>query len=66
MSGELAKVGVRGANATVIGQAAIETMAALFDFWTLESGGRDPKIVDQIEAVLAGYLGPYFERGRKR
>lgn len=61
---ELGRAGLRGEKAATVARAAIETLAALLDFWTLESGAKDPRILEQIEAMLAGYLGPYFERRR--
>lgn len=61
---ELARAGLRGEKAAMVARAAIETLAALLDFWTLESGAKDPRILDQIESMLAGYLGPYLERRR--
>jgi hypothetical protein len=63
---ELGRVGLRGDKSAMVARAAIETLAALLDFWTLEFGGRDARILEQIEAMLAGYLGPYFERRKTR
>jgi AcrR family transcriptional regulator len=61
---ELGRAGLRGEKAAIVARSAIETLAALLDFWTLESGAKDPRIIEQIESMLAGYLGPYFERRR--
>jgi len=63
---ELGRVGLRGDKAALVARVAIETLAALLDFWTVESRGKDAKLLEQIEAILAGYLAPYLERKRSR
>ena len=63
---ELGRVGLRGDKAALVARVTIETLAALLDFWTLESRGKDAKLLEQIETILAGYLGPYLERKRGR
>ena len=63
---ELSRVGLRGEKAALIGRTAIETLAALLDLWTIESGGKDMKLLEQIESVLSGYLAPHMERRRTK
>lgn len=63
---ELGRAGLRGEKAATVARTAIETLAALLDFWTLEYNGKDQRILEQIEAMLAGYLGPYLERRRAK
>ena len=61
---ELGRVGLRGEKAALVARTATEMMASLLDLWTIETGGKDAKVLDQIEDALAGYLGPYLDRRR--
>lgn len=61
---ELGRVGLRGDKAALVARTAAEIMASLLDLWTIETGGKDAKLLEQIEAALAGYLGPYLDRRR--
>jgi AcrR family transcriptional regulator len=61
---ELGQVGLRGEKAVLVARTAAEMMSSLLDLWTIETGGKDAKVLEQIEDALAGYLGPYLERRR--
>ncbi len=66
LAAELVRAGLGAGKAAIVARTAIETLAALLDFWTVESRGKDPRLLDQIEAILDAYLSPYLARRRGR
>jgi AcrR family transcriptional regulator len=58
------------AEALLVATCAIEAHVAMLDFWQIETGGRDERIVEQVKYLMKRYLAPYFEdaaaRGSRR
>lgn len=44
-----------------IATCAIEAHVALLDFWQIDSGGSDDRIIEQIKLMMQRYLAPYFD-----
>lgn len=66
LAAELQAVGVRRDRATLVARCAVETLTALLDLWSIGTGGRDDRMVDEAKTLLLAYLAPYFEQGRRR
>ena len=48
-------------EALLVATCAVEAHVAMLDFWQIETGGRDERIVDQVKHMMTRYLAPYFE-----
>ena len=48
-------------EAKLVARCTMEVLTSLLDMWAVESGGRDNRIVEQVKAMLEGYLAPYLE-----
>lgn len=66
LAAELQAVGVRRDRATLVARCAVETLTALLDLWSIETSGRDDRVVEEAKTLLLAYLAPYFEKGRSR
>ena len=66
LAAELQAVGVRRERATLVARCAVETLTALLDLWSIETRGRDDRMVDEAKTLLLAYLAPYFDKGRSR
>lgn len=53
-------------EAKLVARCAIEVIASLLDMWAVESGSKDNRIVEQVKAMLEGYLAPYLETVSRR
>jgi AcrR family transcriptional regulator len=53
--------GVSKEEALLVATCAIEAHVAMLDFWQIETGARDERIVGQVKAMMTRYLAPYFE-----
>jgi AcrR family transcriptional regulator len=59
---ELRSAGVRREQALLVARCATEALTALLDWWQIDTGGRDNRIVGEAKAMLVGYLAPHFGR----
>jgi AcrR family transcriptional regulator len=66
LAAELQAAGVRRDRATLVARCAVETLTALLDLWSIETSGRDDRVVDEAKTLLLAYLAPYFEKSRSR
>lgn len=66
LAAELQAVGVKSDRAQLVARCAVETLTALLDLRSVESRAGDDRVVDEIKALLVGYLAPYFDSGRNR
>jgi AcrR family transcriptional regulator len=48
-------------EALLVATCAVEAHVAMLDFWQIETGGRDERIVDQVKLMMTRYLAPYFD-----
>ena len=48
-------------EALLVATCAVEAHVAMLDFWQIETGGRDERIVDQVKKMMTRYLAPYFD-----
>lgn len=53
--------GVSKEEALLVATCAVEAHVAMLDFWQIETGGRDERILGQVQAMMTRYLAPYFE-----
>lgn len=58
LAAELRVAGVPVARARLVARCAIEALSALLDLWSIETRGRDRRIVDEAESLLLVYLAP--------
>lgn len=63
---ELQASGIKRDRAVLVARCAIEILSSILDMWTIETGGRDNRIVDEAKTAVLGYLGPYFEKSEAR
>ena len=42
--------------------APSKTLTTMLDMWSIDSGGKDDRIVDEAGAMLTCYLAPYIEK----
>jgi AcrR family transcriptional regulator len=66
LAAELQAVGVRRDRALLVARCAVETLTALLDLWSIETSGRDDRVVDEAKTLILAYLAPYFDNGRNR
>ena len=59
---QLIKAGTRPEHAKLVARCAIETLTTMLDMWSIDSGGKDNRIVEEAGAMLTCYLAPYIER----
>ena len=52
---------VSAEEAMLVATCAVEAHVAMLDFWQIETGGRDERIVEQVKQMMSRYLAPYFE-----
>jgi AcrR family transcriptional regulator len=48
-------------EALLVATCTVEAHVAMLDFWQIETGGRDERIVDQVKQMMTRYLAPYFD-----
>ena len=65
LSHELVEAGVKQDKALLVARCTIEALTALLDMWSIESNGRDDRILDQAKGLVCGYLAPYFDAARR-
>lgn len=61
LAAELRLAGVPVARARLVARCAIEALSALLDLWSIETGGRDRRIVEEAESLLLVYLAPSLD-----
>jgi AcrR family transcriptional regulator len=65
LSRELVDAGLRPDKALLIARCTIEALTAVLDLWSIESGGKDDRILEQAKVLVCGYLAPYFDAAGK-
>lgn len=65
LSNELVEAGVKPDKALLIARCTIEALTAVLDLWSIESGGKDDRILEQAKVLLCAYLAPYFDEGNR-
>ena len=63
LSNELVEAGVKPDKALLIARCTSESLTAVLDLWSIESGGKDDRILEQAKVLVCGYLEPYFDHG---
>ena len=63
LSNELVEAGVKPDKAMLIARCTIEALTAVLDLWSIESGGKDDRILEQAKVLVCGHLEPYFDHG---
>jgi len=48
-------------EALLVATCTIEAHVAMLDFWQIETGGRDDRVIEQVKGMMTRYLAPYFE-----
>ncbi|MEY2921195.1 MAG: Transcriptional regulator [Pseudomonadota bacterium] len=66
LAAELQAVGVKRDRAMLVARCAVETLTALLDLWSIETSGRDDRVIDEAKALIVAYLAPYFDKGSRR
>ena len=61
---ELRTAGVKREQAMLVARCTTEALSALLDGWSIESGGRDNRIVGEAKALVTQYLAPYLTKTR--
>lgn len=65
LSRELVEAGLKPEKALLVARCTIESLTALLDLWSIESGGKDDRILEQAKVLLCAYLAPYFDDGHR-
>lgn len=65
LSNELVEAGLRPDKALLVARCTIETLTALLDLWSIESGGKDDGILEQAKVLICGYLAPCFDQSAR-
>ena len=63
---ELQASGIKRDKAMLVARCAIEILTSILDMWSIETGGRDDRLVDEAKVALLSYLAPYFEKSEAR
>jgi AcrR family transcriptional regulator len=66
LAAELQAVGVKRDRAALVARCAVETLTALLDLGSIETSGREARVVDEAKTLILAYLAPYFDKGRSR
>ena len=64
LSRELVDAGLRPEKALMISRCTIEALTAVLDLWSIESGGKDDRILEQAKELVCGYLEPHLTGGK--
>ena len=64
LAAELQAAGTRRDRALLVATCAVETLTALLDLWSLDTRGRDARLVAEAKTLLLEYLAPCFDRRR--
>ena len=62
LANQLVSAGTKPEHAKLVARCAIETLTTMLDMWSIDSGGKDNRIVDEAGAMLTCYLAPYIEK----
>jgi len=62
----LRSAGVKRDQAMLVARCTTEALTGLLDWWLIDTGGRDGRIVAEAKAVVIGYLTPYFGKTRSQ
>ena len=63
LSNELVEAGLKPDKALLIARCTIESLTVVLDLWSIESGGKDDRILEQAKVLVCGYLEPYLDHG---
>lgn len=68
LADELSAAGLRADKARLVARCTVEAVAAVLDLWSIESGDRDDRIVEQAKELAVAYLAPHLDgaRGARR
>ena len=61
---ELEDAGLREDKALLVARCTVEALSALLDLWSIESRGKDDRIVEQAKLLICGYLAPHLDHSR--
>ena len=61
LADELVSAGAKPEQARLVARCAIEGLSALLDMWSIESAGKDDRIVEEAAALLIRYVAPYLD-----
>ncbi|HET7204048.1 MAG TPA: TetR/AcrR family transcriptional regulator [Steroidobacteraceae bacterium] len=63
LSSELVEAGVKPDKAMLIARCTIEALTAVLDLWSIDSGGKDDRVLEQAKVLVCAHLEPYFDHG---
>ncbi len=61
---ELVDAGQRQDKALMVARCVIEALNAVLDLWSIESGGKDDRILEQAKALTCCHLAPYLDQSK--
>jgi AcrR family transcriptional regulator len=63
---ELRAAGAKREQALLVARCTTEALTALLDWWLIDTGGRDARIVGEAKAVVISYLAPHLTKKTRR
>jgi AcrR family transcriptional regulator len=65
LSRELVDAGLKPDKALLVARCTIEALTAVLDLWSIESGGKDDRILGEAKELVCDHLASYFDAARK-
>jgi AcrR family transcriptional regulator len=65
LSRELVEAGLKPDKALLVARCTIEALTAVLDLWSIESGGKDDRILGEAKELVCDHLASHFENARK-
>ena len=65
LSRELVETGLKPDRALLVARCTIEALTAVLDLWSIESGGKDDRILGEAKELVCDHLARYFDQGPK-
>jgi AcrR family transcriptional regulator len=64
LANELVQAGLKPEKALLVARCAIESMTAILDLWSIESKGKDDRILEQAKLLVCGYLAQHLDNSK--
>ena len=58
---QLVEAGARAEQARLVARCAIEALTTLLDMWSIDSSGKDDRIVEEAASLMSCYVAPYVD-----
>jgi AcrR family transcriptional regulator len=65
LSRELVEAGLKPEKALLVARCTIEALTSVMDLWSIESGGKDDRILGEAKEIVCDHLAKYLDAGRK-